>query len=100
MPTQAFIDLLVEIHRSIDRVAEDLARDQPALAAALRKEAERIPRPEDVVRGAPPAGGAAPESLEPLLYEALDEGVLDARRFDSLMVRQQRAARTLRTRTP
>jgi hypothetical protein len=100
MPTQAFLALLTDLHRNIDRVASDLAHDQPALAEALRNEAAWIPRPEDVDRADAPAAGVACAALRPLLYEALDEGVLDARRFDTLMLQRGRAARLLRVRTP
>jgi hypothetical protein len=97
------LDLLTELHRSIDRVAEDLSVGRPELAAALRREASWIPRPEEVARHpppqlAPPDAARACSALRPLLYDALDEGVVDARRFDSLMLRRARAARALRER--
>jgi hypothetical protein len=95
MTANALQDLLREIHHSIDRVADDLARDRPALAEALRQEAAWIPRPEPLMRGAraPSGGAAACSSLRPLLYEALDEGAVDAHHFDALMLCQAQAAR-------
>jgi hypothetical protein len=105
MLTQAFVDLLTDLHRSIDLVAQDVAREQPALAEALRKRAAWIPRPDDVVAPlrtarAAATGEGACRALPPLLYRALDEGVLDAKQFDSLMVGQSRAARVMRERAP
>jgi hypothetical protein len=88
--------LLTDIHSSIDRLAEDLSRDRPDLAAALRKEASLIPKPEVVPRqlSTPPTV----TQLRPLLYRALDEGLLPHRRFDALMIRRVRAAGVLRAR--
>jgi hypothetical protein len=90
--------LLTDIHRSIDRLAEDLSRDRPDLAAALRKEAALIPKPD--VAPPPPSPRAPPSAtqLGPLLYRALDEGLLPHQRFDALMVRRARAAGILRNR--
>jgi len=96
--------LLADIHHSLDRLAEDLSRDRPDLALALRKEATLIPRPERAPPP-PPRVTSAPKPpvncarLRPLLYRALDEGVLPARRFDALMVRRARAAGILRQRS-
>lgn len=104
MADQAFLDLLTDLHRSLDLVAEDVARDRPALAHALRRRAAWIPRPEEVARTLPSlrekraTGDGACRSLPPLLYRALDEGVLSAPQFDSLMVGQSRAARVMRER--
>jgi hypothetical protein len=97
--------LLADIHHSLDRLAEDLSRDRPDLALALRKEATLIPRPERAPPPPPPRAAFAPRApancaqLRPLLYRALDEGVLPARRFDALMVRRARAAGILRMRS-
>jgi hypothetical protein len=89
--------LLTDIHHSIDRLAEDLSRDRPDLAAALRKEAALIPKPD-----LPPPPPSLPPptvtQLRPLLYRALDEGLLPHRRFDALMIRRARAADVLRAR--
>ena len=91
-------DLLADIHRSLDRLAEDLSRDRPDLASALRKEAALLPRPE-----APPPRSSLPlpascVQLGPLLYRALDEGTLPHRQFDRLMIRRIRAANVMRAR--
>jgi hypothetical protein len=104
MADHAFVELLRDLHRSIDLVAADVARDRPALAEALRKRAAWIPRPEDVATAVQPvrernaSGDGACRALPPLLYRALDEGVLSAPQFDSLMVGQSRAARVMRER--
>jgi hypothetical protein len=104
--------LLDAIHSSIERVASDLASDRPQLAVALRKEGARLPRADELPGGlalratasrqilVPPMprqeqAAAACAELRPLLYEALDEGLLSAERFDVLMVRRGRAARAL-----
>jgi hypothetical protein len=79
--------LLADIHRSLERLAGELTPDRPDLAFALRKEASLIPRPEP----APPARSGPPATclqLGPLLYRALDEGLVPHRRFDALMVRR------------
>jgi hypothetical protein len=88
--------LLDDIHRSIDRLAENLTPDRPDLAAALRKEASLIPRPDIACAQTKPAASAT--QLGPLLYRALDEGLLPHRRFDALMIRRARAAGILRQR--
>jgi hypothetical protein len=95
MRNRVLVDLLTELHRSIDRVAEDLAPDRPELARALRKQSARIPRPEEIARGQKPSSARPSGTLAPLLYHALDEGALDARSFDVLMVQRLRAARLL-----
>jgi hypothetical protein len=102
MAHDALDRLLADIHHSLDRLAEDLSRDRPDLALALRKEATLIPQPE---RAPQPRAALAPKApancaqLRPLLYRALDEGVLPSRRFDALMVRRARAAGILRMRS-
>jgi hypothetical protein len=86
--------LLADIHGSLDRLADDLSRDRPDLAHALRKEASLIPRPDPAARPLP----SSRQQLGPLLYRALDEGILTHRRFDALMVRRVHAAGVLRSR--
>ena len=89
-------DLLADIHRSLDRLAEDLSRDRPDLASALRKEAALLPRPETS-----PSRASSPANcvqLGPLLYRALDEGSVKPRQFDRLMIRRIRAANVMRAR--
>ncbi|HZS37135.1 MAG TPA: hypothetical protein VFF06_09920 [Polyangia bacterium] len=106
MADHAFLALLTDLHRSIDLVAQDLSRDRPALADALRRRAAWIPRPEEVeptlpsLRERRATGDGACRAMPSLLYRALDEGVLSAPQFDSLMVGQSRAARVMRERAP
>jgi hypothetical protein len=85
MHTTAFKELLVHLHTSIDRVADELAPDRPELAHALRARARRLPRPEDA---------------RLLLYDTLAAGLFDAQQFDQLMLRQNRAARAERRGAP
>jgi hypothetical protein len=91
--------LLHELHQSIDRLADDLALDRPDLATALRRRSESIPRPAN--RAEPhvsPGARAACMRLYPLLYHALDAGLIEAREFDALMLLRIRAGRTLERR--
>ena len=99
MRNQAFVDLLTDLHRSIDRVANEVARDMPALAAALRRRAAWIPRPEDVSDAPPLTSSETPRALPPLLYSALDEGLIDGAKFDALMVSHTCAQSALKSRT-
>jgi len=85
MQTTAFKELLVHLHSSIDRVADELTPDRPELAHALRARAHRLPRAEDA---------------RLLLYDTLAAGLLDAQLFDRLMLRQNRAARAERRGAP
>ena len=98
MPNQAFVELLTDLHRSIDRVAEELVRDRPALAAALRQRASWIPRPEEVVDPPRPPANEACRAIPPLLYDALDAGAIDGAKFDALMITQKRARDALAAR--
>lgn len=100
MHDDPLIDLLTEIHHNVDRVCEDLQRDRPDLAAALREHASWIPRPDELERGVLPPTKTSVRRLGPLLYDALDEGVLDARHFDALMLERARAERVLDRREP
>ena len=100
MLEQSFIKLLTDIHHSLDRVCEDLERDRPDLASSLRAHASWIPRPDELVRGVPPTATASVRELRPLLYEALDVGVVDARQFDVLMIERTRAEHILEERQP
>jgi hypothetical protein len=96
---EIYINLLTDLHHSIDLVAEDLQRDRPDLANALRVQSAWIPRPEQI-RDEPPTGSSirACEELAPLLYEAVDAGLLDGNQFDRMMLRQIQAARALEKR--
>ncbi len=95
MRKDPLIDLLTEIHRNVDRVCEDLEPDRPDLAQALRQHAAWIPRPDDLLRGVLPGSDGSVRRLGPLLYDALDEGSVDARHFDALMLERARAERVL-----
>jgi hypothetical protein len=95
MRNDPLIELLTEIHRNVDRVCEDLQRDRPDLAESLRQHAAWIPRPEELSRGVLPPTETSIRHLGPLLYDALDEGLVDARRFDALMLTRTRAERVL-----
>ena len=92
MEKHAFVEMLVTLHESLDRVVDALTPDRPDLARALRKRAAWIPRPEQIARGRLGRGARTP-NLGPLLYEALAEGAVDGREFDRVMIRQERAAR-------
>jgi hypothetical protein len=92
---ETFLALLTDIHQSIDRVADDLSRDRPDLATALRVQAAWIPRPEEIDPASDGGGERACRRLRPLLYRALDEGVLDGDQFDRMMLRQNQARRAL-----
>jgi hypothetical protein len=83
--------LLSQLHQSIDLLAADLSRDRPDLARELRRQTAWIPTPE---RSRPPSRRR--RALTPLLYHALDAGILDERRFDTFMLQERRAARALR----
>jgi hypothetical protein len=94
MTKDALLELVAEIHRNVDRVCLDLEGDRPELANALRAQARAIPRPEELVRVVP-ASNKSVGCLGPLLYDALDEGIVDARQFDALMLARARAERIL-----
>src|ERR1700744_2626811 len=85
--------LFAEIHHNVDRLCDDLQIDRPDLAAAVRRRASCIPRPEELVPKVPVKTELSVERLGPLLYDALDEGVIDARQFDALMIDRTRARR-------
>ena len=95
MRNDPLVDLLTEIHRNVDRVCEDLQRDRPDLAQALRDHAAWIPRPDDLLRGCLPSTKTSVRRLGPLLYDALDEGLVGPQQFDALMVERTRAERIL-----
>ncbi len=95
MQTDPLLDLLLEIHHNVDLLCEDLQRDRPDLAEAIRDHAAWIPRPDDLLRGAQPSTKATVRRLGPLLYDALDEGLVDARQFDALMLERARAERVI-----
>jgi len=100
MKTDPLIGLLLEIHRNVDLLCEDLQTDRPDLADAIREHAAWIPKPDDLLRGAQPSTKATVRRLGPLLYDALDEGLVDARQFDALMLERARAERIIDRREP
>jgi hypothetical protein len=83
-------ELLSHLHQSIDLLATDLSRDRPDLARELRRQTAWIPPPERI---RPP--DRRRRALKPLLYRALDAGILNDRRFDTFMLQERRAARAL-----
>ena len=95
MRNDPLLDLLLEIHRNVDLLCEDLQSDRPDLAESIREHAAWIPKPDDLLRGAMPSTKATVRRLGPLLYDALDEGLVDARHFDALMLERARAERVL-----
>jgi len=80
--------LLADLSHNLDRLADQLEGEQPALARALRLES-RDAAPIEASRAAEPR--RAP--LRPILYDALDAGALGPRRFDRLMLMEARARR-------
>jgi hypothetical protein len=95
MKKDPLLNLLLEIHQNVDLLCEDLQTDRPDLATAIREHAAWIPRPEELLRGVTPSTKASVARLGPLLYDALDEGLVDARQFDALMVERARAERVI-----
>lgn len=94
-----FDKLLTDIHASIDRLADDLQGDRPELARALRCQTAWIPVPEPARQpGRRPSTTAACAALPPLYYQALDAGIIDAKRFDAMMLRHVRAQRAVGSR--
>ncbi|HWE26579.1 MAG TPA: hypothetical protein VHB97_01195 [Polyangia bacterium] len=100
MQNDPLLNLLLEIHRNVDLLCEDLQTDRPDLADAIREHAAWIPKPEDLLRGAQPSTKTTVRRLGPLLYDALDEGLVDARHFDALMLERARAERLIDRREP
>jgi hypothetical protein len=100
MKNDPLLSLLLEIHRNVDLLCEDLQTDRPDLAKAIRDHAAWIPKPDDLLRGASPSTKATVRRLGPLLYDALDEGLVDAQQFDALMLERARAERVIARRDP
>ncbi len=97
MANPTLTDLLTDLHGSLDRLADDLARDRPDLSAALRRKTALIPRPEDVAqpRRQSHTRRSALARVRPLLYHALDAGLVEPPQFDALMLLGTRAHRAL-----
>jgi hypothetical protein len=100
MKNDPLLNLLLEIHQNVELLCEDLQSDRPDLATAIRDHAAWIPRPDELMRGVQPSTKATVERLGPLLYDALDEGLVDARQFDALMLERARAERVIDRREP
>ena len=100
MQNDPLLNLLLEIHHNVDLLCEDLQTDRPDLATAIREHAAWIPRPDELLRGVQPSAKATVDRLGPLLYDALDEGIVDAQRFDALMLERARAERVIDRREP
>jgi hypothetical protein len=100
MKNDPLLGLLLEIHRNVDLLCEDLQTDRPDLAEAIRDHAAWIPKPDDLLRGVSPSTKATVRRLGPLLYDALDEGLVDAQQFDALMLERARAERIIDRREP
>ena len=84
--------LLSDLREAMERLA-DAVVDRRSLAATLRRLADDLPDPRRTYRlGAQPRN---PSAIQGLLWDALAEGLLDARRFDVAMVARARAARIL-----
>ncbi len=86
--------LLHQLRTAIWQLSDAVA-DMPPTAAALRRLADRLPAEAGDL--APPATPPA-SSLSLLLYDALVDGVLDARRFDHAMLLRARAEHRLAAR--
>lgn len=77
--------ILSELHAAIEKLATAVDEHAP-IAAALRRFANRLPEAEMLL-------SRRPAPMRDLLYRALDEGTIDAQRFDWLMLAENRAAR-------
>ncbi len=85
--------LLSDLHEAIDRLA-DAVDDQPAVAAALRRFATRLPEAERSERSETRLP-QNPSAIRPLLWEALADGLIDGHQFDVAMVTRARAAQVI-----
>lgn len=82
--------ILAQLHLSLDLLAKQLD-DEPALAAAIRKERDEVPVPRrHVMKQRRPLPGV---KLPELLYLALAHAGLRYERFDALRLRTDRARR-------
>jgi hypothetical protein len=91
--------LLEELHHAIGRLA-DAVGDDPPTARALRRFADDLPATRPALRSALARRlPRNPSAIKPLLWDALADGVLDARRFDIAMIARGRAARVIEART-
>ena len=84
--------LLEDLSFNLDRLADELEGRRPELARTLRIESTRT---EPLVArepiGPPPQRRPRRAGLRGILYRALEEGAVDASRFDRLMIVATRA---------
>jgi hypothetical protein len=90
--------ILSDLHDAIERLA-DAMNDQPPVSRALRRFADQLPSTRPGLRRRLAARMPRnPSAIRPLLWRALDDGVLDAKRFDAAMLMRARAERSLESR--
>jgi hypothetical protein len=87
--------LLRNLRKAIERLADTVADEAP-VADALRRFADSVPVSRKDLALA--VGPDDPTAIRGLLYEALDAGDIDARRFDWLMLARSRVAARMRRR--
>ena len=94
--------IIDELQGAIERLAEAVA-DEPKVARALRGFAGRLPearRGASSIDGPVPSlqravGPERPLAFRELLVRALDEGAIDGRGFDWMMLGENRARRAM-----
>jgi hypothetical protein len=95
MDKDPLTDLLKEVQCSVDQLCEVLQPDRPDLVDAIRVHSSWIPPRDQLDRGVMPPVKITVRKLAPLLYDALDEGLVDAHDFDALMLERSIAERVL-----
>ena len=91
--------LLEELHHTIERLADAVA-DEPTLAVALRRFADALDSSSGSVEApqvSPRRASISPReplAFRTLLCHALDVGALDERRYDWLMLAENRVCRS------
>jgi hypothetical protein len=90
--------LLSDLREAIHRLADAIG-DHPPTAQALGRLADDLPQTRPSLRRALAARlPRNPSRIQPLLWRALDRGLLDGRRFDAAMLARSRAQRALERR--
>ena len=84
--------ILRNLEHAVLRLA-DAVNGEPPISAALRRFAFALPGSRAATSAAPPNPPPIGIPIREVLYEALDAGAVDARRFDWLMLAEQRARR-------
>jgi hypothetical protein len=92
--TDPIVDLLRELQSNVDAVCAELL-DRPDLVEAIRVHTSWIPPRDQLDRGVLPPAKIIVRRLGPLLYDALDEGLVEPHDFDALMIERSRAERVL-----